>query len=88
MLIRIWRTTYLIDKGSSSRSKLVHAENISFAPAWTAIPDKTRYSFLLIFNALPKSCQRFDLLEEISQPGGFFVPDIQRNQTDVYHIDL
>lgn len=88
MLIRIWRTTYLIDRSSGTRSKLVHAENISLAPVWTQVPDGANYSFLLIFNALPKSCQMFDLLEDIPQPGGFFFEAITRNQTDVYHIDL
>lgn len=87
-LIRIWKTTYLVDQASGSKSSLVHAENISFAPLWTRIPDNTLFSFLLIFSALPKVCQRFDLKEEISQPGGFLVTDIQRNETDVYHVDL
>ena len=88
MLIRIWSSTYLIDKSSGNRSKLVHAENISFAPVWTQIPDGADYSFLLIFSALPKSCQQFDLLEDIPQPGGFFIENISRNQTDVYHVNL
>lgn len=88
MLIRIWKTTVLIDKGSGSRSKLVHVENISLAPVWTQVPDGVTFNFLLIFNALPKSCAQFDLLEDISQPGGFYVEGIARNQTDVYHIDL
>lgn len=88
MLIRIWKTTYLIDKTSGARSKLVHAENISMAPIWTQIPDGSDYSFLLIFSALPKSCQQFDLLEDIPQAGGFFIQNISRNQTDVYHIHL
>jgi hypothetical protein len=88
MLIRIWRTTYLLDRGSGSRSKLVHAENISFAPVWTQIPDGKTYSFLLIFSALPKSCKLFDLVEDIPQAGGFFIENIARNQSDVYHIDL
>jgi hypothetical protein len=88
MLIRIWKSTFLVDKASSSRSRLIHAENISFAPQWTQIPDGVTYNFLLIFSALPKSCQSFDLLEDIPQPGGFFVENIQRNETDVYHIDL
>lgn len=88
MLIRIWKSTYLIDKASGVRSKIVHAENISFAPMWTQIPDGRGYSFLLIFSALPKSCQMFDLLEDIPQPGGFFIESISRNETDVYHIDL
>lgn len=88
MLIRIWRTTYLVDRSSGARSRLVHAENISFAPVWTQIPDGKTYSFLLIFSALPKSCKLFDLIEDIPQAGGFFIENIARNQTDVYHIDL
>lgn len=88
MLIRIWKTTFLIDRTSGVRSKLVHAENISLAPVWTQVPDGSSYSFLLIFSALPKSCQNFDLKEDIPQAGGFFIENISRNQTDVYHITI
>lgn len=88
MLIRIWRTTFLIDRGSGARSGLIHAENISYAPLWTLIPEKKHYTFLLIFSALPKGCMHFDLVEEIPQPGGFYVSSIQRNEKDVYHIHV
>ncbi len=88
MLIRIWRSTFLIDRASGSRSSLIHAENISYAPMWTMIPKKGRFSFLLIFSALPKDCTVFDLLEDIPQTGGFFIQGIQRNQLDVYHVDI
>jgi hypothetical protein len=88
MLIRIWQTTFLVDAASAARSKLIHAENISLAPQWTLIPDNQQFTFLLIFSSLPKSCKQFDLIEEISQPGGFSVTGIQRNETDVYHVDL
>lgn len=88
MLIRVWRTTFLVDHDFSTKAQLVHAENISYAPLWTLIPDKKSYTFLLIFSTLPKSCKSFDLIEEIAQPGGFFVKNIQRNQQDVYHIDI
>jgi hypothetical protein len=88
MLIRIWKSTFLVDKDSMARSQLVHAENISIAPQWTQIPDGVTYNFLLIFSALPKSCRTFDLVEDIPQPGGFHVANIARNDTDVYHIDL
>lgn len=71
MLIRIWRSTFLIDRTSGSRSELIHAENISFAPQWEMIPGNTTFSFLLIFAALPKDCKVFDLLEDIPQSGGF-----------------
>ncbi len=87
MLIRIWRTTFLIDPQTTTRSQLVHAENISYAPQWTMIP-KGDFTFLLIFGGLPKSVQVFDLVEEIPQPGGFVVRSIRRNDTDVYHIDI
>jgi hypothetical protein len=87
-LIRIWKTTFLVDAISSARSPLLHAENISVAPQWTAIPDGAPFSFLLIFAGLPKSCRKFDLHEQIPQPGGFLVKNIQRNETDVYHINI
>ena len=88
MLIRIWKTTFLVDKYSGHRSKLVHAENISYAPMWTEVPNNALFQFLLIFEALPKGCSIFDLVEDIPQPGGFFVSDIMRNQTDVYHVHI
>jgi len=88
MMIRIWRSTYLIDKASGSRSKLIHAENISFAPIWTKIPDGALYSFLLVFEGLPKSCQSFDLIEDAPQAGGFEVRNVSRNESDVYHLDI
>lgn len=86
MLIRIWRTTFLI--GKETRSQLVHAENISYAPQWTIIRGEADFSFLLIFGGLPKSCLVFDMVEEIAQTGGFHVKNIKRNETDVYHIDI
>jgi len=88
LLIRIWKTTFIIDRSSSARSQFVHAENISIAPQWTLVPDNQPFSFLLIFPSLPKSCKLFDMIEEISQPGGFVVKNIPRNETDVYHVDL
>jgi hypothetical protein len=88
MLIRIWRTTFLIDKTSSARAGLLHAENISIAPQWTMIADGITFHFLLIFASLPKSCERFDLIEQIAQPGGFHIKDILRNKEDVYHITI
>ena len=88
MLIRIWRSTYLIDRASGSRSELVHAENISYAPMWTMIPKKGTFSFLLIFSALPKDCLVFDLVEDIPQAGGFYIQGVKRNELDVYHVDI
>jgi hypothetical protein len=88
MLIRIWKSTFLVDRDSAARSGLVHAENITFAPIWTIIPDFKEYTFLLIFERLPKSCSVFHLIEEIDQPGAFVVQNISRNERDVYHISI
>ena len=88
VLIRIWMTTFLVDQNSSARSKLVHIENITYAPHWTLVPTNYQYNFLLIFESLPKSCAVFDLIEDIPQPGGFLITDIRRNKRDVYHIEL
>ncbi|MBL7862836.1 MAG: hypothetical protein JNJ65_16860 [Cyclobacteriaceae bacterium] len=88
MLIRVWRSTFLIDRASGSRSELIHAENISFAPQWTIIRGKIIFSFLLIFSALPKDCKVFDLVEDIPQAGGFHISGIKRNELDVYHVDI
>ncbi len=87
-LIRIWKTTFLVDHASGAKSPLVHAENISIAPLWTVLPDNSIHNFILIFTALPKSCTSFDLVEQIPQPGGFFIKNIPRNATDVYHVQI
>lgn len=88
LLIRIWKTTFLIDRASGTKAELMHAENITIAPLWTMIPGGNPFRFLLIFSSLPKSCTKFDFVEEISQPGGFFFTDISRNERDVYHITI
>lgn len=87
-LIRIWKTTFLVDHVSGHKSRLIHAENISYAPVWTIIADQRTHTFLLIFESLPRQCKVFDLVEEIPQPGGFHIQNIHRNPTDVYHIHL
>ncbi len=88
MLVRIWKTTFLIDHHSSAKPQLLHAENITIAPQWLLVPKGATHNFLLIFGSLPKSCTQFDLVEEIPQPGGFEIRDIKRNESDVYHIDI
>jgi len=45
-------------------------------------------SYLIIFIPLPKSCDFFDLLEDIPESGGFFVRNIKRNKADVYHVQI
>ena len=87
-LIRIWPTTYLIDQGSSHKSKLVHAENVSIAPIWTRLAYGETRVFTLIFSGLPKSCSVFDFIESVPEPNGFEIRNIKRNGSDVYFVEV
>ena len=80
---RVWPSTFLIEKGTGKRAKLITAFNISFAPQWTLNDGK---GFTLIFEGLSKDCTSFDLKEIIPQDGGFEVKGIQRNTMDVYQV--
>lgn len=87
-LIRIWKSTYLVDHESDGRSALVHAENITLYPWWTEILPFHDYWFTLVFTGLPSSCKMFDLQEIIPQEGGFNVKNILRNNSDIYRIKI
>tara|TARA_B110000240_G_scaffold146302_1_gene161706 strand:+ start:199 stop:588 length:390 start_codon:yes stop_codon:yes gene_type:complete len=85
--LRIWKNTNLIAHGTGKKSSMTHAENISFHPLWTQY-SKGQHNFTLFFKALPKSCQVFDLIEDIPELGGFIKKNIKRNKIDVYHVKL
>jgi hypothetical protein len=87
-LIRIWKSTFLIDNSTGHKSKLLYFENISLFPFWTPVEANTNYRFTLIFSALPNDCLFFDLYEEIPQSGGFHVSGIKRNSQDVYKVKI
>jgi hypothetical protein len=87
-LLRLWKTTYLFDKSSTHKSKLIQHYNISFYPKWMVVQPGQTLTFTLIFSALPKSCKHFDLIEQIPEPGGFVFKNIARNKSDVYHLTL
>ncbi|SFN82592.1 hypothetical protein SAMN05421594_4334 [Chryseobacterium oleae] len=87
-LIRIWNSTYLLDNQSDHKSKLIHAENITIYPNWTAVPFMQDFWFTLVFSGLPRDCKSFDLKEVIPEEGGFFVESIKRNSLDVYRVKI
>jgi hypothetical protein len=82
----------ILSQVHEEKAVIVHcsynAENISIAPEWTYVPEGKSYRFTLIFAPLPKSCEFFDLLEDIPQAGGFFIQNIKRNKSDVYHVKI
>ncbi|MBK9177478.1 MAG: hypothetical protein IPM46_14320 [Flavobacteriales bacterium] len=86
--IRIWPSTYLLCRTSGQRSPLLHAEGIPHAPTWRVVPPGRRIAFTLLFAALPRACELFDLVEEIPEDGGFYVPGIARNGMDVYRLGI
>lgn len=86
--LRIWKTTYLFPKESDVSCPLIHFENITLSPEWTEVKPGESLNFTLIFKGLPKDCKAFDLIEVIPQPGAFVANNIQRNQTDVYHLQM
>jgi hypothetical protein len=86
--IRAWKSLYLVDKESSCISSLLYVVGISMHPRWTMVPPFTYAHFTLVFQGLPKSCESFDFIEVIPEPGAWTVSGIERNHTDVYQIDL
>ena len=86
--IRVWKSTFLVDAGTSHQSKLLHAEGIVFQPQWQMIPLSGVARFTLIFSALPKSCKQFNFEEVIPEAGAWSIKNIKRNEMDVYNIEL
>ncbi|WP_434977855.1 hypothetical protein [Daejeonia sp. YH14] len=88
-LVRVWKSTFLVDDRLGHKSPLIHAENITFFPYWTQIPPGKDYWFTLVFSGLPKECRTFDLREMISSgENGFLVENIRRNSTDIYRVRI
>jgi len=87
MLVRIWKSTYLLTE-EGQRIPLLFWDGISLFPEWTPIFHKGNFQFTLIFAGLSSDCKVFSLIEEINQPGGFYVGNIRRNKTDVYRVEI
>ena len=87
-LIRIWQSTFLLDRDSNHASALVAFEKVSLYPHWTALDFTRPYVFTLVFEGLPKSVRSFDLAEVIPEPNGFRIEGIARRPGDVYEVDL
>lgn len=85
---RIWPATFLQDEMTHAKSKLVHAVNVPYYPMWKIAGHTGWHTFTLVFEALPKTCTTFTLIEEIPEPGAFVVSGIFRNISDIYNIEL
>ena len=87
-MVRVWQSTFLLDRDSNHTSRLLSFEKISLYPHWMPVPFGRPYQFTLFFEPLPKSVQVFDLHEIIPEPRGWHFPGIRRNDADVYWLDL
>ena len=85
-MIIIWKTTFLNDRNSTHKSKLISTFNIPIHPTWLILKPFSKHTFTLVFTGLPKSCKMFDLSEEIPEGGAFYIGKIKRNKSDVYRI--
>ena len=86
--IRIWNSTFLVDRASGSKSQLLHPLNITVAPQWELVKAGTTKRFILVFSSLPKTCEVFDFIEEVPHSFGFEIYGIKRNSTDVYNVNI
>lgn len=84
-LLRATPETYLIDKLSGKKYKILLAIDISFFPQWTRVDNTGYHHFTLIFEGLDEGCIMFDLIEESGDPMVFSSLNIMRNKTDVYN---
>lgn len=84
-LVRVWPTTFLVQQ-DGTRKKLLQAYHITQYPYWTYAA--AGYCFTLVFEGLERGCTLFDLYEDIPQPGGFHIRDIERNKQDVYTVEI
>lgn len=87
-LIRIWPSTFLLDREGQRVASLVHPEGIPLAPTW--MPVWGSYArFTLIFSGLDKTVTSFRMQEYCNGEGGAMESQwIERNQTDVYQVKL
>jgi hypothetical protein len=81
--------TYLINRLSNERLKLIYAENIPHAPHrhFFRHPNDTLY-FTLLFQKIPETWTTFCLYEETAMGDGFFVGEVPKNKSGIYRIRI
>ena len=86
--VRIWPSTFLVEN-TGKRCKLIKNFNISIMPLWTFhVVENTFIRFTLVFEALSKTCQYFNLLEDIPQPQGFYSNKVLKNSSGIYSVEV
>ncbi len=87
-LIRIWKTTYLV-QDNGTKASLLYADGISIAPSWSLVQNTNGYAyFTLIFESLDKECTSFYLDEIIPEPHAFYTNSVRKNNSGIYSVAL
>ena len=84
----IQRTTWLVDRHSNHRSRLLHSEGMPHPPAAREGTAFREVGFLLLFEPLPACCVLFDLVEETPDDFPFHAMGLVRNDQDIYRVIL
>jgi hypothetical protein len=81
--------TYLLNRESNERLKLIYTENIPLAPHRHFFRHpKDCLHFTLLFKKIPETWKTFCLYEETALGDGFFVSEIAKNKSGVYRISI
>jgi hypothetical protein len=88
--VNIWASTFLVNDDYEEDFQLLQAINVPVAPSKHYFRKSEKFkSFTLIFPALPKSWEKFSLIEVTASPdSGFRIYKIVRTNSGVYHITI
>ncbi len=79
--------TYLINRQSNERLKLIYSENIPYAPHRHFFRNTHDcLIFTLVFQKIPETWTSFCLYEEADFGDGFYVGEVPKNKSGVYRI--
>ncbi len=88
-MVNINPETYLKCTGKIGIIPIEHALGIMQSPNKFHYFNNQEYkTFTLIFKGIPDDWNTFCLYEEASEGNGFLVPNIHRNNSGIYHINL
>lgn len=83
-MIRIWPCIKLRCQQTGKEAKFVHALDVGIHPYWMLLAAGSVYT--LVFEKLDDDCRVFDVVEKIPEFGGLYIPNLHRNEDDVYHL--
>ncbi len=87
--VNIWKTSYLVNRGTSETLELLNAINIPYAPDrhyFKKFGDTL--NFVLIFPQIPKHWYVFDFIEKCKSDDGLTINGIKKNNSGIYRVTI